>query len=340
MYTRQTLIVLCAVPAVAHAGANNPDSADYYLKKALSFAEAKKGLDAENHFKKAIGFNPANETLQLTFANYLLQQRKYFLAFDYYKNVVDLNGSNNHALEKLIEICFYLHRWKDLIEYKSNLKSPATSKNNLMLGRAFYEEEDYGMAQKALQHAVEIEPKNFEAWLLLGNVLIEISDYKQAIIKFNQALLVDPNNQDIIYQLGLLYSTVNNEAEAIRYMELAAQKGYKIDLAYKENLGLAYLATDLKKGEEMLRKVLEKKPNDQEILTQIAEANYRHKNYKAAADLFYQMYKKDESNNKALYMTGKAYQRLGDKAYGTSLCDLAIKQDPSLASLKLLKYAN
>ncbi len=85
--------------------------------------------------------------------------------------------------------------------------------------------------------------------------------------------------------------------------------------------------------------VMEKKPNDSEIMLQIAQAHYKAKNYKTAADTYYKVYQTDPTNNRALYMTGIAYQKKGDKVLGNSLCDQAIKLDPKLAELKTLKYS-
>lgn len=208
-----------------------------------------------------------------------------------------------------------------------------------MLGKAYYEEEDYGLSQKFLKEAIKDSTADTEAAILLGKVYIELSNYQEALKLFNTALNEDVNNNKLIYEVRLLYYTLNQEKEAVRYFELAAEKGYKIDLNFKENLGMAYLAYDINKGVEILNMVLEKKPNDSEIMLQIAQAHYKAKNFQTAADTYYKIYQNDPTNNRALYMTGIAYQKKGDKLYGTSLCEKAIKLDPALGELKRLKYA-
>jgi Flp pilus assembly protein TadD len=208
-----------------------------------------------------------------------------------------------------------------------------------MLGKAYYEEEDYGESERYLALAVKDEPASLEVVKLLSEVYIELSDYKQAINLYNQATALDQNNAGLVYQLGLLHYTLNNEKEAVKYFELAAEKGYKTDLDFKENLGMAYLGFNVEKGIEVLNQVLEKKPGNPEILLQIAQAHFKSRNFQLAADTFYKVYQNDPTNSKALYMTGIAYNKKGDRNLGNSLCEKAIQLDPKLAELKRLSYS-
>ncbi len=340
MKKKLLFILVSAVPFYGYSLPTNRDSAAFYLNKALSLAVLKKAFDADKNFKKAIEFDVENTSLKMSYARFLLDEKKYFPAFVQLQKVLEASTVNLDALQKIIDVSFYLHRWKDVISYTGQAMKTGAQTNKYRLGKAYFEDEDYGLSEKALLLAIQENPHDLQAQILLAKVYVEISDYKRAVINYQLALALDPNNPDLLYEVGLLYSTINNEKDAIRYIELAAANGYKIDLDYKENLGMAYLSIDLEKGIELLNEVLAKKPDDPEILLQIADANYRSKNFKKAADIFYFVYQKDQTNSKALYMTGKAYQKNGDKAYGMTLCDKAIQQDPSLASLKVMRYAN
>jgi Tfp pilus assembly protein PilF len=190
-----------------------------------------------------------------------------------------------------------------------------------------------------LSAAIKEDPSDLDAIVLLGRVYIEVSDYSSAISVYRQALLLNENNNQLLYEYALLHSSLRKEKEAVMYFELAVEKGFKPDLGYYENLGMAYLSFDIEKGIEILNKVLEKKPKDAEILYQIAQAYYKSKSYLKAATAFYRVYENDNKNAKALYMTGIAYQKKGDKALGNSLCEQAISIDPTLAESKQLKVA-
>ena len=276
----------------------------------------------------------------MEYGSYLVEQRKFYPAVAQYIKVLEGNMSNLVALTKMTEINFQLHRWNDVVIYGSKLADNNSVKDvKYMLGKSYYELENYGQSQRYLNAALVENPKNIPAVTLLGKVLIEMSNYKQAINVYNQTLLLDPNNNQLIYELGLLYYTMNDEKSAVKYFEDAADKGYKTDLDYLENLGMAYLSQNIKKGVEILDKVLDKKPNNPEIMFQIGQAYYKAEKFQDAADTYYKVYSNDPTNSRALYMTGVSYQKKGDKNKGVALCEQAIAMDPNLAMLKTQKFS-
>jgi tetratricopeptide (TPR) repeat protein len=336
------LAFLIAISLLAHIPAfsfTSVDSVAHYISAAQRFSQERKFSDADKNFRKAIAFNSGNEAASILYANFLLEQKKYFVALEQYKKVLTINNTQPEALQRATNLCFVLRRWKDLIVYANTmLQNNIGDSVRVMLATAYYEEEEYLLSKDVLTHAVAANPSNLEALNLLGKVLIELSEYKQAITVYDKAMQLDPDNYNLIYEYGLLYYSINKDKDAVKYFELAAEKGYKTDLNYKENLGLAYLSFDRDKALEILNQVLVKKPNNPEIMFQVAHAFYKDKSFQIAADRFYNIYKIDETNSKALYMTGIAYQKMGDKSKGTEFCSKAIKMDPALAELKSISF--
>lgn len=325
----------CAFSAI-----NSSDSATFYFAKAKEFKQAHKVWEADKSFQKAIQFEPNNEAIRLEYVDHLVTNRKYFPAVEQLGKLLEKNLNNSVALQKMTDLSFQLRRWNDVLLYgQKALQNGATIKVKYMLGKSFYEQENYGQAQKFLVEAVKENPKQVEAVSLLGKVYIEMSNYNQAIAVYNQSLQMDPENKDMIYELGLLYYTMNKEQEAAKYFELAAAKGYKTDLDFYENLGLAQLSFDIKKGVETLDKVLASKPGNADILFQIAQAYYKVEKFQDAAITYQKVYDNDPSNSRALWMTGVAYQKKGDKNKGVALCEQALRMDPSLAQLKTQKMS-
>jgi tetratricopeptide (TPR) repeat protein len=326
-------------PAVTGFCFNGIDSASFYLKRGIELNQAKKVWEADKSFQKAVNLSPSDVNIRIEYGNYLVDQRKFFPAFAQYAKVLETNINHPVALQKMTELSFQLHRWNDVIMYGNKLTASNGKDVKYMLGKSYYEVENYGLAQKMLNESLAENPKKLEAVTLLGKVLIELSNYKQAIAVYNQTLQLDPNNNQLIYELGLLYYSMNDEKSAVKYFELAAEKGYKTDLDYYENLGLASLSQDLKKGIETLNKVLASKPGNAEILFQIAQAYYKVEKYQDAANTYFSVYQSDPSNSRALYMTGVAYQKKGDKNKGIQFCEQAIQMDPNLAQLKSQKFS-
>ena len=82
---------------------------------------------------------------------------------------------------------------------------------------------------------------------------------------------------------------------------------------------------------------MENKPGNSEILFQVAQAYFKGDKFQQAADAYYKVYEVDPSNSRALFMTGVAYQKKGDKNKGIAYCEQAIRMDPELAQLKTAK---
>ncbi|WP_207493238.1 tetratricopeptide repeat protein [Aridibaculum aurantiacum] len=322
----------------AFSFSGNVDSATFYLGKAVELSQARKVWEADKNFQKALFFNPTSDEIRLAYADYLVENRKYFPAVEQVGKVLEKNLNNPVALQKMTDLSFQLRRWNDVVLYGNKLaQTGGGNKVKYMLGKSYYELENYGQAQRFLNDAFNENPKHTEAVTLLGKVYIELSNYKQAIAVYNKTLELDPNNNQLIYELGLLYYAMNNEKEAAKYFEVAAEKGYKTDLDYYENLGLAQLSFDINKGVATLNKVLEMRPGNPEILFQVAQAYYKVEKFAEAATTYTKIFETDPSNSRALYMSGVAYQKKGDKSKGIALCEQAIRMDPNLAQLKSAK---
>ena len=317
---------------------NSTDSASFYFSKAKELSEAKKVWEADKSYQKAITFNPADDNIRLAYADYLVDNRKFFPAVEQVGKVLEKNLNNKVALQKMTDLSFQLRRWNDVILYGNKLtQTGGGEKVKFMLGKSYYEQENFGQAQKFLNDAFTENPKHTEAVTLLGKVLIELSNYKGAIAVYNKTLELDPKNSQLTYELGLLYYAMNNEREAAKYFEEAVVKGFKADLDYYENLGLAQLSFDMDKGVKTLDKVLEMRPGNPEILFQVAQAYYKVEKFNEAASTYTKIYESDPSNSRALYMSGVAFQKKGDKQKGIALCEMAIRMDPNLAQLKSAK---
>lgn len=329
------LVVSFGLALPSYSYAQSSDSSLLYLEKAKQFSAAQKFWEAGKAFETAVQFDTAAVETRVLYANFLITQRKYYPAVGHYIKVLQQNGTHPVALQKMLDLNFAQGRWNDVLSYGNRLLQINTGTGvQYMLGKASYALENFGPAKKYLSQAIKEDPKNAEAVALLANVLVELGDVKQATTVYLNAIELSPDNNQLIYQLGLLYFSTNNKKEAIRYFELASAKGYKTDLSYLENLGVAYLNFDVDKGVETLNKVLERKPGNPEILFQIGQAYFKAQKFAEAGNTYFKIYENDPSHSKALYMAGVAFQKNGEKGRGIAFCEKAIAMDPTLAHLK------
>jgi len=314
------------------------DSADYYFKRGQMAKSSSRFAVAYENFEKAIHFKPKAEYFkEAGFA--ALELRKYEFARQHFEHLLVVDKNDTTSIIQLAQLHFSLRRWNEAIRYGEMMRQRhVVGRANYIIGRSYYEQENYGESYKYFQAAAKDEPKNAEIPYLIGRSFVDMSNYKTAVQFFDQALALDTTKATWYYETGLTYFAIPDAKKAIEYIEKSISKGYKASNDVMENLSNAYIeAGKPQKGIELLKQLLEKKPGDMELLWNIAEAHYKMGKYNEAIEYWDRIMYYDKKQARALYMIGLSYQKKGDKQKGQQLCDNAIAMDPSLQSLKRKK---
>ena len=175
--------------------------------------------------------------------------------------------------------------------------------------------------------------KDAEAAYTLGRTYLELENEKNAIAQFQKAISLDPSRNVWAYELGLIYYNQDDYKNALKYFTLAGDAGYSKTNDYYENLGFAQLYTgDTQKGMTTLAGIIQRKPNNTELLSNIAQAMYDTKHYDEAVNYYEKLLTINPKDASSLFMAGMTFQKKGDKEKGQKICDKAIEMDPSLAS--------
>jgi tetratricopeptide (TPR) repeat protein len=346
MNTRIVLLMLLLGPSLAFSqnSANTVssvtvDSASFFLQKGLMEKEKGRRMESLKNFEKAQKYDANNKQITAELASAYYDLRKYTLAIESYKKLVDLGETTPANYKQLMNLSFNFKKYDDVILYAKKLKEADPSeKISYFLGKVYYEEGNYGESIKQLNQAAKEDPKNAEVQYMLARSWADQQNYKQAVPYFQKAIDLDTSKNNWIYELGLIYYAIPDDKNALKYILLAGEKGYKRDNDYLQNLGIAYLnAGNLDQGVNILNEILKRRPSDLNVLNMVAEAYYDKGKYQQAIDYWDQCLTYDKQNASALYMIGLSYQKKGEKAKGQQLCDKAIEMDPSLASLKQKK---
>jgi tetratricopeptide (TPR) repeat protein len=239
-------------------------------------------------------------------------------------------------LENLVNLCFSTFKWQDAVDYgKKCLELKIGKQVNYKIAKSYYNLEDYGNSSKYLQAAANEEPNNADVPYTMANIWLDMSNGKKAIEMFEIALSLDTTKADWYYETAVVYDNLGDFAKAIPYYEKALAKGLPSDIQIQTTIGMAYINNgSYKKGEEIMEKVIAKRPMDKRILNDMGYAFYNQKKFQDAIKWWDEILKFDKQDAKVLYMIGIAFQKDGNKEKGDKLCDIAIAMDPSLASLK------
>jgi tetratricopeptide (TPR) repeat protein len=239
----------------------------------------------------------------------------------------------------LLEIAFNMRQYPDAIAYANTLKKlDPSQKVAYYIGKASYEQENYGDAIKHLTQAATEDAQNAEIPYYIARSYADMNNHKAAIPHFQKAVSLKPTQSRWIYEMALIYYAMRDDKAALKYLLEAAEKGYKQDAEYLENLGIAYLNSgETEKGLDVFKQLLQRRPSDPQILEMLAQTCYDAKKWDDAIGYWDQVLALDKENASALYMIGMSYQKKGDKVKGQALCDKAIQLDPSLANNKQKK---
>jgi tetratricopeptide (TPR) repeat protein len=316
--------------------AQSGDSSRYFYLKALDEKSNRLFLVAYNDFQHALAYDSTDADALREAGLTAIELRKYDNAILLFEKLAFVHKEDTTAVGRLAVLYFWTRRWEKAVRCASRaIQLHAGGNNNYILGKSYYEMEDYGHAFAYLPLAEKEDPKNAEIPYLIARAYVDMNNYKPAIPYFQKAIALDSTKAQWIYECALTFATIYDDKSAIQYYEIAASKGYKKDNDFYQNLADSYIAAgQAEKGLKILQELIVKKPADLELLNSLGFTSYKMKKYDEAIEYWDRILGYDKDNARALYMIGMAYQKKGDSAKGKALCDKAISMDPSLKNLK------
>lgn len=334
-----TIVVITFIVAMNVHARELDDSVKVLLKKAKIEQEAGRQKMALEYLQMAVAVEPGLVEAQKSLGLQALELRQFDLAKQSFQKVLESQPNDVVALENTLKIAFNYRRWEEAIQYGKRLITlNQGNKVNYMVGKSYYELEDYGQGFRYLELAMTEDPKNIEIPTMFARGLLDMSNFKAAARYYQEALKIDSNNNGLLNELAMTFAAMNDDKTAVTYYEKAMEKGYRVDNNFIENLSNSYIAAGMPdKGMSMLLKLLEKRPGDIDLLNNVADNYYKLGNYKEAINYWDKVLYLDREEARALYMIGMCYIKMGDKSKGATLCNKAIDMDPSLKQFRSVK---
>jgi len=335
-YLKNPLLFLFFFSFLCKARAQSADSSRYFYLKAMEEKSNRLYQPAYIDFLHSLEYDSLNADALRETGLTAVELRKYENAIVAFEKLAAVRKKDTTAVSQLAVLYFWTHRWEKAVAFATLANQLHTGQNNYyILGKSYYEMEDYGHAFSYLPVAATADPKNAEIPYLIARAYVDMNNYKPAIPYFQKAISLDSSKAQWIYECALVFATIYNDKSAIEYYEIAAAKGYKKDNDFYQNLADSYIAAgQAEKGLKILQELVIKKPADLELLNSLGFTSYKMKKYDEAIEYWDRILSYDKQNGRALYMIGMAYQKKGDTEKGKALCDKAIALDPSLKSLK------
>jgi tetratricopeptide (TPR) repeat protein len=163
--------------------------AQYAIQKAAAYMQENKNDEAVKEFKKALAFDPQNETAHTYIGKIYLSQGKTQEAIKEFKSVVQ------------------------------NDMTSVTARNNL--GNAYLQAKRNSDAEKEFKTAARMDPLNPLADYTLGILYTQTERYSEAESQFNKVAKVSPRDGNVFYALGALYNKMGRNEDAVKQLEKA-----------------------------------------------------------------------------------------------------------------------
>jgi tetratricopeptide (TPR) repeat protein len=327
------LTLAIGIMASCSVYAQKADSSEVYFQKGIEQKSSKLYLQAAASFDKALQFNPKFKEAYLENGYANLEMRKTDKAMMQFTKVLELEPNNSAAIKELMDLYYNYRMFAKAREMAGKCTSCANAEK--IRAMCSYQDEDYGNAVKGLTAYLAKNPTDAEATYTLARSFLDMEDYKNAVPYYNKAVLLDGEKNVWAYELGLLYYSQEDFKNAVVFFNKAAEKGYPQKSDFTENLGYAYMFSgQTEQGEKLLMGLLAKKPNNKELIRDMAEAFYNGKLFDKSLGYCQKLMEMDANDGKALYQAGLCFQKMGQKDKGQGMCDKAIELDPSLNGLR------
>jgi tetratricopeptide (TPR) repeat protein len=308
-----------AVPALTRLVNQQPQIAQAHLQLANAYLAEKSPADALGVYGQMMKLFPKNPQIPLFMGMVLVQQKKLADARQAFEKSLELSPDFLPALEQIINLDLagkqyasalgraqkqiekdakatlprlllakiYLARAADLVQ-QDNEKSPGAVKRK-QLADVPAAQGDVTQAEKALQHAIELEPGLASAYLMLAQVYVAANQHQQALDRLATLLARtnDVNSQvTALMQVGVIQEALKNfpAARAAYEKLLAANPRFTPALN-----NLAYLYSEhfnqLDKAAQLAEQAQRLYPADPSVADTLGWVYYRKADYPRALSL-------------------------------------------------------
>ncbi len=192
----------------------------------------------------------------------------------------------------------------------------------------------YRPAKQWYQRALEVEPDQPDTMRNLGVTLASMGEYEQAIEQLSEAAERDPQLFDVQRALGTVLEQAGRPDEALQSYGCAIENGYPLPTMLERFTRLAIEQRKLDWGISVLYGVLDRWPNNTDVLNSLGELMYETGHVEQASGLFRRATQLNEHLAVAWNNLGVAYLAMNRPKDAVDCFKRCLAEEPANASAR------
>ena len=277
-------------------------------------------------------YNPDSVVVLETFAEVLVQEKRYPESIDAYYKLYELNPSNNQYLYLIADSYIELEKLSEAKDLLTKLILLGEINSNILfkLGNIESNLNEYDNAISHYLMAIDMGEQSIDIYYNLAMSYASIGNYMQALIGFKNAYKINTDDKDIIFQIAMCYKEMEIYQQAIDYMDLFINESGDTYIAHYFIGELYYLITDYESAEIHFNKSLSLNPQDYLSFYYLGRCYLDKENYINSAKYFKKSIKIEPDNPSTHYYLALAYNGLGKKREVKKQMNIIYMLDQSL----------
>jgi tetratricopeptide (TPR) repeat protein len=196
---------------------SDPDNADIYVNRALSYEKSGIADSAQADYQRALQVDPAHEIAKLNLSRLQMGEEK----LQSLNEFIDAYPDRPEGYADRGMYFFSHSRYEaSTTDFRRALQlAPDNTTYIVDLALSEMKLQNYQSAEALLFDAIDREPENARAFFNLGNIHFQFKRYEEAISYYTLALHHDGDNASYLYNRALAYYNDNKLPQACEDME-------------------------------------------------------------------------------------------------------------------------
>jgi tetratricopeptide (TPR) repeat protein len=203
--------------------------------------------------------------------------------------------------------------WRDEVTLWSDVirNDPTNTRAHMSLGIQYVEREDYAKAQELLDRAVQLSPRNPDAYMYRGNLNFILGRYEQALSDLDIA--VDRRRPSLFpfFYRGEVYRKIGRYDEALKDYESALRLDNRFPESYYGIAMVRWARKELPEATEACKKLLEFEPDERRSYVCLGSLLMHQALFGEAMKIYSDGVVRFAEDSDLWYGLGTAYEELG-----------------------------